>query len=228
MGRGEHMCPDLLQPHGGVVSAMRSAQQSKGLILTIALTIACAFGFMGIKYVEYSHKIHDGLLPGRKYFNPSAQALEKAGLKVPAVNVDGSIVAEPAPAASEGGEVVQDTREPVKPPSPYLLQRLLHDDRAARHPCRCQVSSSTPGSSNVPFGATLTVIITDRSTLRRSTGTWSTWCGFTSSRCFISFTELGSEFGYSTKLNSTETFGHVQTEAFGLLRIEYNGWTGTF
>jgi cytochrome c oxidase subunit 3 len=94
--------------------SVRCAQlnNQKGLILTIALTIACAFGFMGVKYVEYSHKIHDGLLPG-KYFNPSAQALEKAGLKVPAVNIDGSIVAEPAPAASEGGEVVQDTREPV-------------------------------------------------------------------------------------------------------------------
>lgn len=33
----------------------------------LATTIACGFGFMGIKYVEYMHKIHDGLLWGKYY-----------------------------------------------------------------------------------------------------------------------------------------------------------------
>ena len=31
------------------------------------LTLLCAGAFMGIKYVEYSHKFHDGLLPGKYY-----------------------------------------------------------------------------------------------------------------------------------------------------------------
>lgn len=43
--------------------------QAKKAIVALAITIACAFGFMGIKYVEYSHKIHDGLLPGKNFKN---------------------------------------------------------------------------------------------------------------------------------------------------------------
>lgn len=52
--------------------AVRAAQlnQRKTLIFCLAFTILCAFGFLGIKYVEYSHKIHGGVLFG-KYFNPS-------------------------------------------------------------------------------------------------------------------------------------------------------------
>jgi cytochrome c oxidase subunit III len=49
--------------------AVRNAQlkQKKLLITNIAVTILCAFGFLTIKYVEYSHKVHDGLLPGTAY-----------------------------------------------------------------------------------------------------------------------------------------------------------------
>jgi cytochrome c oxidase subunit 3 len=51
--------------------AVRCSQlrQGAGLKLCLALTIACAFGFLGIKYVEYKHKWEDGLLWGAK-FNP--------------------------------------------------------------------------------------------------------------------------------------------------------------
>ena len=51
--------------------AVRCAQlnQRKGLILCIAVTILCACGFLGIKYVEYMHKIHEHILFGR-YFDP--------------------------------------------------------------------------------------------------------------------------------------------------------------
>lgn len=44
--------------------AVRNAQlgQKKLLIANLTITIACAFGFLGIKYIEYSHKFHDGLL----------------------------------------------------------------------------------------------------------------------------------------------------------------------
>jgi cytochrome c oxidase subunit 3 len=60
--------------------AVRNAQlkQTKALIINILITILCGFGFMGIKYVEYSHKIHDGLLPGTHY-NPSQKAWELPG-----------------------------------------------------------------------------------------------------------------------------------------------------
>ncbi|QDU80797.1 Quinol oxidase subunit 3 [Polystyrenella longa] len=51
--------------------AVRNAQlnQKLGLIINLSLTLVCAFAFLGVKYVEYSHKFHDGLLPG-KHFNP--------------------------------------------------------------------------------------------------------------------------------------------------------------
>jgi hypothetical protein len=39
------------------------------LIACIALTIACACGFLVIKYLEYSHKYHEQILFGR-YFDP--------------------------------------------------------------------------------------------------------------------------------------------------------------
>jgi len=51
--------------------AVRCAQlnQRRGLILCLAATIVCACTFLGIKYVEYSHKVHEHILFGR-YFDP--------------------------------------------------------------------------------------------------------------------------------------------------------------
>ncbi len=49
--------------------SVRCAQlnQRRGLILTLSLTILCACGFLGIKYIEYTHKIHEGILFGKKF-----------------------------------------------------------------------------------------------------------------------------------------------------------------
>jgi cytochrome c oxidase subunit III len=57
--------------------AVRNAQlaEKKALLVNIVITIACAFTFMGVKYVEYAHKYHDGLLPG-KNFQPKEQIFE--------------------------------------------------------------------------------------------------------------------------------------------------------
>lgn len=51
--------------------AVRCAQlnQRRGLILCIAVTIGCACAFLGIKYIEYSHKVHEHILFGH-YFDP--------------------------------------------------------------------------------------------------------------------------------------------------------------
>lgn len=50
--------------------AVRSAQvNDKGkTVIFLLLTLLCAGGFLGIKFIEYSHKFHEGLLPG-KYFH---------------------------------------------------------------------------------------------------------------------------------------------------------------
>lgn len=54
-----------------MVMAVWSASKSrrKHLIIYLLLTLLCAGIFMGVKYVEYSHKIHDGLLPGKFFDN---------------------------------------------------------------------------------------------------------------------------------------------------------------
>jgi cytochrome c oxidase subunit 3 len=49
--------------------AVRCAQlgQKKGLVLCLATTVLCALTFLGIKYVEYSHKFHEHILWGKNF-----------------------------------------------------------------------------------------------------------------------------------------------------------------
>jgi cytochrome c oxidase subunit 3 len=51
--------------------AVRAAQLGQKLLLIacLAVTIMCACTFLGIKYIEYSHKVHEHILFGR-YFDP--------------------------------------------------------------------------------------------------------------------------------------------------------------
>ncbi len=62
--------------------AVRNAQlaQRKLLVLNIAITIACACTFMVVKFFEYQHKFHDGLLPGPA-FHPTEQVWELDAFK---------------------------------------------------------------------------------------------------------------------------------------------------
>ncbi len=55
--------------------AVRCAQLSyrKGLIVCLIITLLCGCGFLGIKYVEYEHKWHEGLL-WAKWFEPNSHA----------------------------------------------------------------------------------------------------------------------------------------------------------
>ena len=57
--------------------SVRNAQlgETKKLVMNITITILCACTFMVVKYFEYSHKYHDGLLPG-KNFAPQEQVWE--------------------------------------------------------------------------------------------------------------------------------------------------------
>ncbi len=51
--------------------AIRSLQKNRPdqTVLLLIVTILCAFVFLVIKYFEYSHKIHLGLLPGKFFSN---------------------------------------------------------------------------------------------------------------------------------------------------------------
>ena len=54
-----------------MVMAVHSAKHGhrKALNIYLVLTLICAAVFLGVKYFEYSHKIHEGLLPGKFYFH---------------------------------------------------------------------------------------------------------------------------------------------------------------
>lgn len=56
-----------------VVLAIHAAQQDKKgtVIVNLVITILCAMTFLVVKYFEYSHKIHAGLLPGYHFINGS-------------------------------------------------------------------------------------------------------------------------------------------------------------
>lgn len=44
-----------------------STDQKSKTVFNLGATLAFAFGFLVVKYFEYSHKFHDGLLPGRLF-----------------------------------------------------------------------------------------------------------------------------------------------------------------
>jgi cytochrome c oxidase subunit III len=51
---------------GMAVWAAQTSRQ-KLLVALLIATMLCAFIFLGVKYFEYSHKFHEGLLPGKFY-----------------------------------------------------------------------------------------------------------------------------------------------------------------
>jgi len=55
-----------------VTMAQRSNQ--KGLLICLVLTLAGAFGFLVIKYFEYTHKFHEGWYPGIHLYEKPAHA----------------------------------------------------------------------------------------------------------------------------------------------------------
>ena len=85
--------------------AVRNAQlgEQKKLVTNIIVTIVLACCFLCVKYVEYSHKFHENILPGR-YFNPTHEVWELESYKKKHGEHAGGhgehgAAAEPAPAA---------------------------------------------------------------------------------------------------------------------------------
>jgi len=64
--------------------AVRSAQVGKKnqTSVYLVITILCACGFLVVKYFEYSHKIHLGLLPGHCFGHPGFSAAIQNGEEV--------------------------------------------------------------------------------------------------------------------------------------------------
>jgi len=62
--------------------AVRNAQlgEKNKLVVNISITILCAFVFLGVKYKEYAHKVHEGTLWGH-HFNPQHELWELDSFK---------------------------------------------------------------------------------------------------------------------------------------------------
>ena len=52
----------------------------KKAVFNLAVTILCGAIFMLVKYFEYTHKIHEGLLPGKWYHGPVPEGISNIGL----------------------------------------------------------------------------------------------------------------------------------------------------
>lgn len=80
--------------------AVRAAQtEERGkLLMHLVLTCLFACGFLIIKFIEYSHKIHEGLLPG-KYFTYEDWPLgmDASGRVIGSINESGVLVVDQAP-----------------------------------------------------------------------------------------------------------------------------------
>jgi cytochrome c oxidase subunit 3 len=91
--------------------AVRSAQVGKrnATSVYLVITIACAFIFLVVKYFEYSHKIHLGLLPGHCFGHPGLSASIQNGEEVGTclrVHADTSpVMPQWVNAVDEGGHV---------------------------------------------------------------------------------------------------------------------------
>lgn len=47
-------------------------KNQKAAVICLAITLACGAAFMGIKFIEYSHKFHEHLYPGKFFGHESA------------------------------------------------------------------------------------------------------------------------------------------------------------
>ncbi len=62
--------------------AVRAAQRTKTTqtVILLGITLACAATFLVIKYFEYAHKFHDGLLPGAAFTAEGFETGKQAGI----------------------------------------------------------------------------------------------------------------------------------------------------
>ena len=114
--------------------AVRAAQlgQKKLLIGCLTVTLLCAFGFLGIKYVEYSAKIHHGTLFGKKFI--PHEAPDGTPIHQPDASPGTTPEGKPAPGEplnTVGGVKAQPTTETPKGGAVPGTDPKGHEDPAA-------------------------------------------------------------------------------------------------
>jgi len=103
--------------------AVRAAQRGKTKRLAglLAITLLCGFGFLGIKYIEYSHKWKDGLLPG-VHFDPSYAPGEGHGEGEPGEVAGHDVAAVGTDEAPATGHPATEVHAAAPPAAPSELQ----------------------------------------------------------------------------------------------------------
>ncbi len=138
--------------------AVRNAQlaEKKALMLNIVITIACACTFMCVKYVEYSHKYHDGLLPGH-HFQPKEQIWELKSFRDRhpeaaeyAEKLSKLDEKKAAPAGAAKGEAVKE--EKIERPTEEELEPLLAAGLVGPRSLDPSAHISRPRMAHVFFG----------------------------------------------------------------------------
>lgn len=125
--------------------AVRNAQLGqKGLLkMNIFITIICACVFMCVKYVEYSHKFHDGLLPAR-HFDPHHEVWETPDFK------------KKHPASAEAAERIVAGLAARKNKQAAVRDDVVGGDRAALALVPVQDTGAQPVAAPAPSKAAAT------------------------------------------------------------------------
>jgi cytochrome c oxidase subunit 3 len=142
--------------------AVRNAQlaEKKMLMINILVTIACACTFMCVKYVEYAHKYHDGLLPGHN-FQPKEQIWELKSFRdkhpeaaeyaEKLAKLDEKKAGAPA-AAAKPGEAPAEPAEKIERPTEEELEPLLAAGLVGPRSLDPSAHISRPRMAHVFFG----------------------------------------------------------------------------
>ncbi|MEE9130752.1 MAG: cytochrome c oxidase subunit 3 family protein [Phycisphaerales bacterium] len=135
----------------------------KGLIIGLLLTLAGAGGFLGIKYVEYSHKFHEGWFPGAYFYNepPEQSHTWDENLPVPgAVAADIPVPDTEARTIEQLGfpEDIPVETSTVAPPAEGpsgLVENALdvdrHEDEHVEHQIHALQSEDRPANAHMFF-----------------------------------------------------------------------------
>lgn len=94
--------------------AVTFAQQGKQFALKVCLLLTAlgALGFLGIKYIEYSHKFHNGIYPGISLYSAAATHLPQHTM-----DADGADMLAETGAVAEEQPVIDDTSMFALPPA---------------------------------------------------------------------------------------------------------------
>lgn len=106
--------------------AVHAAQHGKWrlLVTCLGITVVGGAGFMGIKYIEYSHKIHEGLVLGREFYDSpdwvvAANEVAAVPAVVPAAPMVAAAPVAPAAPVVVSAPVATPARSPsATPPAP--------------------------------------------------------------------------------------------------------------